>query len=227
MKIFATGHPKRLAELQEKIGAAHSIHLHTSSGNGVQVSDEYDVVFDLNFDDDASALPAYAALQNKTVLVCAVKKTLAQLIRQHEGEIKCHFIGINALPTFINRSLAEVSLTSSAAGQAWEKISHLLGWNYQVVEDSPGMVTPRVIAMLINEACFTLQEQTAAMHDIDLAMKLGLNYPWGPFEWCDRIGITDVYETLQAIAAVSGDDRYKICGLLSAQYASQKPFYDR
>lgn len=225
MKIFATGHSRRLAELKEKIGSAHILHLHKGSVAATDILTAFDLLFDLSFDDDASGLAAYAALQNKPVLVCAVKKSLAQLISPFDGDIRCHLIGINALPTFINRSRSEVSFLNDAAAHTWQQVSEALGWEYDTVEDRPGMVTIKVIAMLINEACFTLEEQTAGMNDIDMAMKLGLNYPWGPFEWCDRIGIKDVYETLQAIAAASTDDRYKICELLRKKYLEQQPFY--
>lgn len=225
LKIFATGHPRRLAELKEKIGSAHTLQVYESPGAAAGFLAAFDLLIDLSFDDDPSGLAAYAVLQNKPVLICAVKKSLTQLISHYDGDICCHLIGINALPTFINRSRSEVSFLNNAAALAWQQISQSLGWEYDTVEDRPGMVSIKIIAMLINEACFTLEEQTASMHDIDMALKLGLNYPWGPFEWCDRIGIKDVYETLQAIAAASTDDRYKICELLREKYLSQKPFY--
>ena len=68
-----------------------------------------------------------------------------------------------------------------------------------VVDDRVGMVTPRIIFMIINEAYFTVQEGTAGKADIDQGMKLGTNYPYGPFEWSDRIGLQHVYELLEAV----------------------------
>jgi 3-hydroxybutyryl-CoA dehydrogenase len=72
--------------------------------------------------------------------------------------------------------------------------------------------------MIINEAYYTVQEGTANRADIDQAMKLGTNYPLGPFEWCHKIGIADVYETLEAIYNDTHDERYKICSLLKHDY---------
>jgi 3-hydroxybutyryl-CoA dehydrogenase len=72
--------------------------------------------------------------------------------------------------------------------------------------------------MIINEAYYTVQEGTANRDDIDQAMKLGTNYPMGPFEWCKKIGITDVYETLEALYNDTHDERYKICSLLKHDY---------
>ena len=45
-------------------------------------------------------------------------------------------------------------------------------------------------------------------------MRLGTNYPYGPFEWCEKIGLNEVYETLEAIYEDTKDERYKICPLL-------------
>jgi len=87
------------------------------------------------------------------------------------------------------------------------------------------MVTPRIIFMIINEACYTLQERTATIQDIDLGMKLGTNYPLGPFEWADKIGIKNVYETLLAVYEDTKDERYKICSLLKTMYLKNESFY--
>lgn len=72
--------------------------------------------------------------------------------------------------------------------------------------------------MIINEAYYTVQEGTASRLDIDQAMKLGTNYPYGPFEWCQRIGIKHVYELLEAVYEDTHDERYKICSLLKREY---------
>ena len=104
-------------------------------------------------------------------------------------------------------------------------ITSKLGVEYDTVEDRVGMVSPRILFMIINEACYTLQEGTAAVNDIDIAMKLGTNYPLGPFEWCDKIGINEVFETLVAIYEDTKDERYKICPLLKSKYLKNQPFY--
>ena len=56
------------------------------------------------------------------------------------------------------------------------------------VKDLPGFVSARIVAMIINEAWFTREAGTASEKDIDLAMKLGTGYPYGPFEWTALIG---------------------------------------
>ncbi len=59
--------------------------------------------------------------------------------------------------------------------------------------------------MIINEAFYTVMEGTATREDIDTGMKLGTNYPMGPFEWAVSWGITNIYEgttQLQVVAAI-------------------------
>jgi 3-hydroxybutyryl-CoA dehydrogenase len=76
------------------------------------------------------------------------------------------------------------------------------------------MVMPRILCMLINEASFALMEEVASPADLDTAMKLGTNYPRGPIEWADRIGIRQVVSVLRALHADLGEERYRISPLL-------------
>ncbi len=69
---------------------------------------------------------------------------------------------------------------------------------------------PRVISMIINEAYFSLEENLATKTDIDLAMKNGVSYPLGPFEWGEKIGLSLIIDLLRELREVTGEDRYKI-----------------
>jgi 3-hydroxybutyryl-CoA dehydrogenase len=122
------------------------------------------------------------------------------------------------LPTFINRPLLEVCLWKEEDKDALQEVCHSLQTEYQIVDDRVGLVTPRVISMIINEAYYTALEGTASREDIDMAMKLGTNYPYGPFEWCQRIGVKHVYELLEALYEDTKDERYKICPMLKKEY---------
>jgi 3-hydroxybutyryl-CoA dehydrogenase len=72
--------------------------------------------------------------------------------------------------------------------------------------------------MIINEAYYTVQEGTASKKDIDTAMKLGTNYPKGPFEFSIEFGLKQVYLLLEALHQDTHDERYKICSLLKTEY---------
>ena len=122
------------------------------------------------------------------------------------------------MPTFLERDLLEVSIYKKKTKADLASICDELGTDYVIVEDRVGLVTPRIICMIINEAYYTVQEGTASKKDIDVGMKLGTNYPFGPFEWCTKIGIDQVYELLEAVYEDTHDERYKICPLLKKEY---------
>lgn len=100
-----------------------------------------------------------------------------------------------------------------------------LGMEYELVNDEIGMVTPRIVSMIINEACFVLGEGTAEVEAVDQAMKLGTNYPKGPFEWADAIGIENVFHLLESLHIATGDGKYKIAPRLRRHHERYEKFY--
>ena len=133
-------------------------------------------------------------------------------------------IGFCGLPTLLNRPLLEVSLYHEADRQKLAETCAALGTDYRVVADRVGLVTPRVICQIINEAYFTVQEGTASKADVDLGMKLGTSYPRGPFAWANAIGVERVYAVLEALWQDTHDERYKVCPLLKRQALRGEPF---
>lgn len=71
-----------------------------------------------------------------------------------------------------------------------------------------GFVFPRVLSMIINEAYFSLDEYLATEKNIDLAMKFGVNYPLGPFEWVQKMGPKSVVYLLDELFEATQDGRY-------------------
>jgi 3-hydroxybutyryl-CoA dehydrogenase len=69
------------------------------------------------------------------------------------------------------------------------EVGRRMGKEVVVVKESPGFITSRINAMIGNEAFYMLQEGLASAHDIDKALKLGLNHPMGPFELVDLVGL--------------------------------------
>ncbi len=222
MKIFAVGEQRRIQELEQKF----NFNIVTGDLNRETVSSlpEYDCIFDLNSDDHDQILADFCNPRIKLLVLCSVKKTLIEMVNGSTSK-EISVAGMNLLPTFINRSLLEVSFAGVAGRKQFESFALSMRLNFQETADHAGMVTPRVIVMIINEACYSLYGRIASMEDIDKAMKLGTNYPYGPFEWCDRIGIKDVYETLQALNKNAVDNRYEICPLLKKKYDQRENFY--
>ena len=77
------------------------------------------------------------------------------------------------------------------------------------IADSPGFVAQRIVAMVANLGCEMAQMGLADAHDIDMAMRLGLNYPMGPLEFADTIGPRNVLTVLSELQSLTGDDRYR------------------
>jgi len=218
MNIVLFGDEKRRLELKNRLSELSNVHFSQSTADLV----EADLVVDLNFDESPDNWPAYANLEDALVLVCSVKRSLAEILAEHDVEVLCQLVGLNALPSFLSRPSWELSLWKDTDQEEAAMILKTLGVTPLFVKDRVGMMMPRVLFMIMNEACYTLQEGTATIADIDLAMKLGTNYPHGPFEWMDKIGIEHVYETLLAIQEDTGDSRYKICSLLKQQYLNKE-----
>ena len=224
MKILARGEKIRTEELKLKLSSVVcDLKIIDDTDLSSANLNDYDLIFDLDFDEHEDQLNFYAGLTVPVIVSC-VKTQLAKAVHDYGKKVNCTVIGMNCLPTFIDRELAEVSLFDSASKPKLEALMQQLNWKYKLIEDRVGMVTPRIIFMIINEACYTVQEGTATLQDIDTSMKLGTNYPFGPFEWANKIGVKHVYETLEAIYTDTHDERYKICPMLKTKYLKRESF---
>ncbi|MBB6609523.1 3-hydroxyacyl-CoA dehydrogenase [Pontibacter sp. Tf4] len=225
MRILVLAGPEMAHEFRQKF---------PESNNGVRytflqshnIIDEQlepsDVVFDFLLHEQPERLSLYA--REQVVFCNTATVQLAALVKASGVEKPCTLIGFNGLPSLFNRPVLEVSLYNKRSESALIEVCNELGAEFLVVEDRAGLVTPRIICMIINEACYTLQEQTATIEDIDLGMKLGTNYPKGPFEWANLIGIENVYNVLQAVYNDTKEERYKVCPLLKTKFLRGEKF---
>lgn len=104
-----------------------------------------------------------------------------------------------AWPGFWERETWEISPGPGSANLA-EKLRETGFIKAIEVPDIAGLIGPRILCTLINEAAYTLAAGIAGRKDIDTAMKLGTNYPLGPAEWCKKIGVAEVKMVLQTMA---------------------------
>ena len=105
--------------------------------------------------------------------------------------------------------LTRTPATAPATAAAAERFFATLGRRAEWVGDGPGLVSGRMLAQLVNEACFALGEGAGTAADIDAGMELGLNHPRGPLAWGDEIGPEAVLETVLALWEEYREERYR------------------
>jgi 3-hydroxybutyryl-CoA dehydrogenase len=105
-------------------------------------------------------------------------------------------------PSYIQRSMVEAGDLGRKSGRGFYDYA---GGARNNGEEPPGDVALRVISCIVNEAFLALSEGVATAEDIDEAMKLGANYPKGPFEWAEEIGADSILDTLDSLRATHGD----------------------
>jgi 3-hydroxybutyryl-CoA dehydrogenase len=165
-----------------------------------------DGFIDLLFDTTKKRIELLEDL-SKPVIVNSVVDTLE--------EINATFVRINAWPGFLKRPLVEASCNTKPLKEKSGEIFDCLNKKMEWVPDVPGFITARVIAMIVNEAWFALEEGISTKEDIDIAMRLGTNYPYGPFEWGNQIGLENVYALLGKLSKIS--KRYRPSELMKRQ----------
>lgn len=173
-----------------------------------------DAYFDLMFEDEPGHIAKLSHLMAPVFINSVIEPLLDSELFSTVAE-ECQLIRINAWPTFLKRDMAEIAIADPFDETTVRDILGTLGWRWRIVPDVPGMITARVIAMIINEAYFTLQANVSTKAEIDTAMKLGTNYPYGPLEWSELIGLKKISKLLQALTAL--DKRYEPCKLLQSE----------
>jgi 3-hydroxybutyryl-CoA dehydrogenase len=148
--------------------------------------------------DESIALPNIN-LPSAPIIINSVVTTLQELNAPE------NIIRINGWSGFLQKETWELS---GKLNEAAINILKTLGKKYILVADNPGFISARVIAMIINEAYFAKGEHVSNEASIDTAMKLGTNYPFGPFEWAAIIGIKNIYNLINKLSVQ--DKRYLV-----------------
>jgi 3-hydroxybutyryl-CoA dehydrogenase len=179
--------------------------------NAFATHSDADAYIDLLFENTKTRINALSKLLPKQVIINSVTDTLK--------EINESFIRINAWPAFLKTSGIEASAQDQTSKEQADRIFHAFNKKLEWVKDEPGFITARVISMIINEAFLALEEGVSSKEAIDTAMKLGTNYPFGPFEWAQKIGLKNIANLLTRLSA--SQPRYKPCALL-IQYSLEQ-----
>jgi 3-hydroxybutyryl-CoA dehydrogenase len=194
----------QVIRVMQIIVLADAVQKEELSNNGVAdvvwISDEQDFLqyknadafIDLEFVNDDTRKALLSQLLPRPVIINSVIDTLE--------ETDPSFIRINGWNTFLSSSLIEASCNDedlkSKAEEAFSFFNKKIEW----LPDEPGFVTARVISMIINEAFIALGEGVTTKEDINIAMKLGTAYPYGPFEWAGKIGVQNIVTLLNKLS---------------------------
>jgi 3-hydroxybutyryl-CoA dehydrogenase len=169
------------------------------------------------------AWPASAVeFADGTLMVPSTGQTATELAASHGGPVivtdraldeqTATAIAIAASPSTSPAALNQAIATLQAAGR-----------DVYVIDDVPGLIVTRTVAMLVNAGYDALQHQVASAADIDAAMRLGTNYPIGPLEWGERWGLPVVLDILDALHRAEGDPRYRASTLLRRRARGSPP----
>jgi 3-hydroxybutyryl-CoA dehydrogenase len=197
MQIIIRATDEQYAILVSKFNGNHLIQRYYTSTEPIPNADLY---IDACFEEEG---PCFKLIKDKPVLVNAVSIISA--------EMPSNFVRFNGWGGFISQPTVEIAGNEQAVNQVKTLLS-AAEINAVVSADEIGMLGPRVVSMIINEAFFALNEEVSTKDEIDTAMKLGTNYPYGPFEWSNLIGINNIAYLLKKLAETN--ERYTIAPAL-------------
>ena len=132
---------------------------------------------------------------------------------------KCAGLGLEPLRTVAIDPLPGLNkrrtlmLSPVTAPQVRDSMHGLLaagGVPVTVINDSPGFISQRILAVIVNIAANIAQRRIAGVSDIEAAVTLGLGYPQGPLSWGDEIGTGVIVEILQNLYDQTLDPRYRL-----------------
>jgi len=126
-------------------------------------------------------------------------------------------VGFGPLGLLSNQRIVEIAAgfaTHAAHLDQAVSLFETAGIETHRVEDSPGLVLGRILMPIVNEAVVALTEGVASAEDIDGAMRLGANYPFGPLHWADELGLDRVLLAMEYLVQATHEERYRPAPLL-------------
>ena len=151
-----------------------------------------------------SAAPRTALLASNTSTL-TVSKIGSRLSRK-DRLLGMHFFNPAQITKLVE--IVKTGETAERTIQQAAKIVETIGKTPIIAQDEPGFIANRLGLTLYMEASALLEEGTASIRDIDLAMKLGYNHPMGPFELADFVGLDTRLRNLEALFEATGDEKW-------------------
>lgn len=153
--------------------------------------------------------PAHCVFATNTSTMSPTE--IASFTNRPERVMAMHFFNpVHRMPLV---ELARGLETSEETVSICEDVARRMGKETVVIQEFPGFVTSRISALVGNEAFYMLQEGLGTPEEIDKAIKLGLNYPMGPFELGDLVGLDTRLNNLRYLHEKLGE-KYRPAPLL-------------
>jgi 3-hydroxybutyryl-CoA dehydrogenase len=179
-----------------------------------------DYVIEAVFERAEIKLPVFGQLEEicpkETILASNTSgipvSLLASATKRPDKVIGVHFM--NPVPMMKGVEIVRTLVTSEGTLKVSLDFVKSLGKETVVVKDSPGFVTNRIITLMMNEAAKLLEANLASIEDIDKIERLSHNWPMGPFELADLVGIDVLVDLLEGVYQQTGWERYKPAPIL-------------
>ncbi|MCI4364683.1 MAG: 3-hydroxyacyl-CoA dehydrogenase family protein [Thermoplasmata archaeon] len=157
--------------------------------------------------EEAAGADALLASNTSSLPITAIGERLKEPSR---------LVGVHFFNPVLQMALVEIIPGHTTRPEVVERAREFavsLGKTVVLSRDTPGFVTTRALAVLVNEAAWMLYEGVATQEDIDTAYKLGFHHPMGPFELVDLVGIDTALAILDVLWDGFHDPRYRACPL--------------
>jgi 3-hydroxybutyryl-CoA dehydrogenase len=158
---------------------------------------------------DSIAKPNTIIVSNTSTLSLT---KIAEATKRRDKIVGMHFL--NPVPKVPLVELIKAFDTSEETVERAKAFAKRIGKTSVEVYEYPGFVTTRAIVPLLNEAMYILMEGVATAEGIDTAMKLGYNFPIGPLEMADSMGLDEVLAWMETLWKTLGEPRYRACPIL-------------
>ena len=213
-KILIIGEENRSQLLRKKLDTK-SFEIEVSDGDDEEDFKEFDIIFDLNFDDDSENFPIYAGLRDKLFFLSSVKQSLSESAYIYPAKVRSHIFGINAIEHYLKTDIIELSAYRK---NEWSKaLDFMAKFDLKIiqVEDAVGMYRPRVDFLALNEKIKLLNENVISLES---------EFFQKEFQFIDQIGVTPIFEVLMAIYEDTKEVNYLPNPLLKKKYLRNHSF---
>ncbi|MGY5878651.1 MAG: 3-hydroxyacyl-CoA dehydrogenase NAD-binding domain-containing protein [Candidatus Thorarchaeota archaeon] len=175
------------------------------------------------------AAPEGAILASNTSSISITQ--MAAVTKRPNLFVGMHFF--NPVPVMGLVEIIKGQGTEDSTVDVIREVSGKLGKKTVLVNEAPGFAVNRLLVPAINEAVFAIQENVATVEDMDLAIKLGLNWPMGPLTLADFVGLDTLLYISDYFVDEFKDSKYRAPALLRKMVRagwvgrkSGKGFYD-